>query len=180
MSCPTFDILEAHARGELDPPEKSSLRAHLAGCAACAREAAALAAEQRLFAGRADHLAPELAGALPSFDALLARARAESVPDRRSRRAAWASFGLAAAAAILGLLYALRSPEPSPAASAAEDIGPDLACFDGEPALEDEPHLLDNAIASVEDEYSACLVATPLFNDGRERCTMSCSVDVGP
>lgn len=97
MSCEP-ELVTGLVDGELGAQERARLEAHLAGCPACARQAA----EERELRGRLRALAP------PELPAgLVERARAAAVRPRRLLRA----VGLPLAAAlVLGLLVARGAP----------------------------------------------------------------------
>lgn len=134
-----FEALDALVAGELGPAREQEARAHAAGCARCAHELAWLASERELFAQRACR---EQAGS-----ATPARAVA---PPRKSR------LGLYAAAAcllVVGLSPRLERHPESPEAMASAL----------EPSGETSTASLDPqwAIASLESQVGACLLATP-------------------
>ncbi len=172
MSCPAFEVLEEYAGGELAEADRAHVRAHVAGCAACEEEVALLWAERRLFEDRA--ASPDLPSP-PAFDAVLARARL--APVRRIEpgpsRLAQLVVGLSAAAALLGLLSAERIHEPP--TEAQPDPAADLVCRGG-PAdgSEESAASLDRAIAGLEAEHHACLMATPGHRD-EETCNAACT-----
>jgi anti-sigma factor RsiW len=138
MSDCDFEAIEAHLRGELDGRAEAAVAAHLARCAACAGELAALRDERALFAARAsaDPAPPPLA-------AVLARARRSAAPTRAGvaavrgapppRRAPWATLGVFAAAALAALILRPREGDrPPPAEGAVEIHAEPVACFDDE------------------------------------------------
>lgn len=54
----------------------------------------------------------------------------------------------------------------------------DLSCFEGQRlAVEMEAFVTDRAIASVEDQYGACMVATPLARPSRGHAACAPPVD---
>jgi hypothetical protein len=151
-------------------------RAHVAACASCAEELAWLRAERQLFTARAAHEGADLPAfmpsspsspsgpALPPFTAILAEVRRE----RRSRwvaRAPW--LGLAAAAALALFFTATRAPAPVAVAEPAADF----TCYDDPRSLavEATAYATDRAVASAEDQYGACLMATPAVTIGSAR-----------
>ncbi len=116
-------------------------------------------AEQRLFADRA-----AFAPAPPPFGAVLAAARRDRARARTRRVAPWAALGLAAAFAGVCLM-----PRATPAeAPAAVAEPPSFACYDdpGSLVVEAAAYATNRAIASAEDHYAACLVATPSGHAG--------------
>lgn len=139
MSDCDFEAIEAHLRGELDGRAEAAVAAHLARCAACAGELAALREERALFAARAS-----VEPAPPALAAVLARARRGAAPpragvaaDRRGasplRRAPWATLGVFAAAALAALILRPREGDQAPPAEGAVEIHAEpAACFDDE------------------------------------------------
>ncbi len=145
MSGCDVDALEALAFEELPPARAEEARAHVAGCAACARELGLLRAERGAFADRAKASSP-----LPGFSAALAKSRwsapttapVKAPPPTLTARFLWAApaFGVAAAAAFAGL-FLLPPPDPTrvdrPAAPlivavpASENFCRDEAYYDG-------------------------------------------------
>jgi len=130
-----------------------------------------------LFAARAAWQAkdPNLDGvdeiaSVPPFEAVLARVRSESPtapPTARgrvlsllSRRRVSAVLAFAAAAAALVAIT--TAPDEAPVAIVAEPPA-SLACFDDPASLsiEASAYATDRAIASAEDHFAACLVASP-------------------
>lgn len=151
------DRLEAFVAGTLDGAHTAETRAHLAACASCAREVAWFYAERRLFEARA----ASPAAAPPPFAAVLAHVRTERrgrLRETLTRRAPWVGF--AVAAAIAGVVVTRGNTEP--ATAIAEPL-PSFACYDDvrSLAVEAEAYATDRAVASAEDHYAACLVATP-------------------
>jgi hypothetical protein len=145
MSGCDFDTLESLAFEELTPALADAARAHVAGCAACARELDLLRVERGLFAARAQISAP-----LPGFSAALARSRwsspavvpAKPPPAPAKSRFPWAvsAFGVAAAAAFAGLFFLpfkgptlIEPPAEAPivAEPASEDFCHDEAFYSG-------------------------------------------------
>lgn len=174
MSACRFEELEAYVFDELGRERAAAVEAHVTSCARCAREVGCLRAERQVFAGRAFPVdAP-----LPSFDRVLDRSRANPlVAGTRSRPASFrAHTALAMCAAMAVLVLAVRATHyeravttaPTQAAPVEEPMmsTPEaraLACYDVDPILADESSgALDKAAAIVEDEYGACLVATPV------------------
>ena len=179
MRCERQGELEALGREELDEagmPAAEGLRAHLAACPSCAEEARWLAAERQLFAQRS-----AVAAAPPPFAAVMARARGGDVREDRARAARRARVGviLAAAAALLGFFVThpgARSREV--ATEIVAEPAMELSCFEGQPiAVELEAFVTDRAIASVEDQYGACMLATPLARSARGDAACAAPVD---
>lgn len=98
------DELPLYEEGSLDPAVAGKIRAHIAGCADCKREAEASAASWKLF--REAHSPAELPRSLRAgrFEESPARSRF-AVPG-------WA-LGLAAAAFLMGVAIGRRAPETS-------------------------------------------------------------------
>ena len=118
--------------------------------------------ERRLFAARAAVLAR---AAPPPFAAVLAEVRGERTARARIARALrrpspW--LALAAAAAIAGIVFARR--DGATAVEVLPEPRSNVACYDDAPSLvvEAAAYASDRAIASAEDRYSACLLATPV------------------
>ena len=178
MRCVRQRELAALERGALDPAQAAAARAHLAGCADCAEEARWLEAERRLFAGRSALLTA--APAPPPFTAVMAHARRGGDEGARAaRRARWGGL-LVAAAAMIGFVATRPSPldrggEPG---EIVAEPPMELSCFEGQPlAVEREAFVTDGAIASVEDQYGACMLSTPLARPGRDQTACAPSVD---
>jgi hypothetical protein len=137
-----------------------------------ADEIAWLRAERRLFTARAALRAPSP----PPFAAVLTEVRRERSMLRR--RAAWVSLA-AAAALIVGIAAAFRAPS---APEATAEPPPSFACSDDPRALalEAAAYATDRAIASAEDHYAACLVATPrsVSAGAAAACGISVETDV--
>jgi hypothetical protein len=168
--------LAAVERVELDPARAAEARAHVAACPDCAEEARWLAAERQLFARRSALAAPPP----PPFAAVMARARRGGDEGARAaRRARWGG-ALAAAAAMLGFL-ATRPGRVDGGGVDAEIVAEppmELSCFEGQPlAVEREAFVTDGAIASVEDQYGACMLATPLARPARGQGACAPPVD---
>lgn len=131
------------------------------------------AEERALFARRAALPAPPP----PPFSQVLSRARKADPATARLARRAYPRLGLAAAAAIVGLYLARRPPanlhDGATPIIVAEPVA-DLVCADMPPtaALREA----DRSIAGVEDEYRACLLATPLMlPDGKSIEEVTCT-----
>jgi hypothetical protein len=169
--CIHEDVLEVLALGggaeledadALEPLE--ALEAHLAGCPRCAGEVRRLREERRLFRARE----AEARAQLPSFEGVLARMDAADRPALlSSRRRVWFAMGAVAAAllGVVGWMSASDAPAPRVAKldiSAEEDETPELSCYEGEPSsVEEAAYTTDRAVASAEEVYRACLMATP-------------------
>jgi hypothetical protein len=179
MSGCRFDEIEAYVFDELSPPRAAKVKDHIAACPACAAELSALRAERALFAARAQ--SEHETSALPSFDAVLARSRGEVIPLWR-RRVVSIGLGLAAAAAMVAGVF-VSSLDSNMSTGLTEgpvaEPPPEFSCYEGEPtSMEDTAYVLDRAIAQVEGEYGACLLATPHEGPRREAsvCMISTSV----
>jgi hypothetical protein len=181
MSGCQFDEIEAYAFDELSAPRAAKVRAHVAACPACAAELAALRRERSLFITRAAH---EIQ-ALPSFADVLARPPAEVVLLPR-RRLIGVGLSIAAAAAVIAGVF-VAGDDREVAATFAEVVTaeppPEFSCYEGEPiSMESSAYVLDRAIAHIEVEYGACLLATPPQGPPRETtaCMLSTSVTDAP
>lgn len=169
MSACRVGAIEAYVFGELDRAREAEVRAHVEACPRCARDFSALRAERALFTARARVEADR--GAPPNFADVLRRSRGER---RRPwlRRALPASLCLAAAAAIT-LFFATgggnsNAPALSRTTAPREDLPPEFSCYEGEPVTaENAAYVLDRAIVRLEDEYRACLLATPTEEPSR-------------
>ena len=146
-----FEALDALVAGELGPAQALEVRAHAAGCARCAHELSWLASERELFSQRA-----ACASAGPQATALAALAPFGAPSRASAPRARKTRLGLYAAAAcllIVGLSPQLgRAPE-NPGALAPSSAPRDEAVY-----ASVDPQW---AIASLERQVGACLLATP-------------------
>jgi hypothetical protein len=171
MMCTARRELERYALGQLDEARAGAVRAHLDGCASCAEEARLLLAERALFQRRAALPAP----APPPFAAVMARAKDGGEAATSGARRARIASALAAAAAVLGLWIADRTPR--------DDAG--APAISAEPALGqicDDPAVTAGAVERTESEIGACLMATPaaatpLASDESEECNVTCAGD---
>lgn len=98
--------LHAWIDGRLDPTEAEAVRAHVAGCPACADSAAAFRAAGDLLRAWSDARVRERS---PQLDVLWTRVRArieerQAEPDRRFRLRYWFWLSAAAALAVFVLL----------------------------------------------------------------------------
>jgi anti-sigma factor RsiW len=131
--------LGAYVLGALDPPERDELEDHLAGCADCRAELAALVAMPAAL-GRLSTVEALAAGegrratagaAHASTPSVLERALAELARRRRSARLRWrvaAASGTVAVLALgvaVGVLVATRPASTAPATVAARFSGSD-------------------------------------------------------
>ena len=127
VGCGTFrDLLLREPDGELSPADNARLRAHLATCAACAREVKRSMQVGQLL--RRDPLRPDQVR-LPSGDEL-----AQSVVEAANSRvrpvntARWAGWAAVAAAGLAVMLLVVRGvetpPRPGPAPAAATAAAP--------------------------------------------------------
>jgi anti-sigma factor RsiW len=174
VSACRFEELEAYVFDELGRDRAAAVEAHVTSCARCAREVGCLRAERQVFAGR-----PSPAAApLPSFERVLDRSRVSPrVAGGRPRAVGVRAYtALAMCSAMAVLVLAVRTthyeravtiaptqaaPIEEPMMSAPESRS--LACYDVDPTVVDESSgVIDKATAGVEDEYGACLVATPV------------------
>jgi hypothetical protein len=117
--------------------------------------------ERRLFAARAALLART---APPPFAAVLAEVRGEREARTKSARAIrrpLSFIAFAAAAAIAGIVFTRR--DGATAVEVLPDPRSSVLCYDDAASLavEAAAYATDRAIASAEDRYSACLLATP-------------------
>jgi Putative zinc-finger len=167
--CDRIAGMEAFVAGALDVAQAAEARAHVAACPRCAEEVRWLRDERAVFAARAASPAVEP----PPFAAVLAAAQ-------RGRAAGWrvpprALFGLAAAAAALALLVTRSEPD---APEATPEPPPSFACYDDPRSLvvEAAAYATDRAVATAEDRYAACLVATPITTSGA--CALPRDTDV--
>ncbi|MFT3771359.1 MAG: zf-HC2 domain-containing protein [Minicystis sp.] len=153
MTCIGRRRLEGYALGQLDEDTRRAVRAHLDACGECAEEAALLAAERRLFAQRA---ALPVA-APPPFAAVMARARDGGEAATRGAHRARIASAIAAAAALVGIYVGGRGPD------APRDDG-NAPAIVAEPHGEtcEDPSVTARAVACAEDEFGACLMATPM------------------
>jgi hypothetical protein len=118
---------------------------------------------RQLFVARSALRASSPEDGPPPFEEVLARVRRDRRREpvvalqRRARRAAWPLLIAAAA----GIAIATGSKEEPPTAIAAEP--PSFACFDDPRSLTAEAaaYATDRAIATAEDRFASCLVATP-------------------
>lgn len=112
---PELDIL-AYLTGELDADEAAEVREHLAGCQACAAEAAELRSISEHLSARLKEIPPTLA-APPLVSARIERAL-QAERRQSKRRPFWPGLSVAAAAAAVVLVsFGLR---PDLAESVAE------------------------------------------------------------
>lgn len=155
--------LEGYVFGELGDERATQIILHLGACEACAREVAMLRAERRAFRDRADG---EVV-AVPAFAGVLEKMRAQEPIDLAARRAWWKRGAIltVAVAAAASFLIALPARHDQPAASngvVVEAEPPQASCWEGEPSGNEEAvYQTDEAMASVEDAYEACLLTSP-------------------
>jgi anti-sigma factor RsiW len=111
MNCSESRLaLHAHLDGELDAEKSRAVEEHLAGCAACAAEAAALRALGQKIREHADRPEPSAAFA----ERLRASLREAAPSARRPRPLRFAAYlSLAAAALFLAWLAGFESGRPS-------------------------------------------------------------------
>ena len=150
--CRAEDV-EALLAGELGPAQQTEVQAHLEGCARCARERAWLEAERALFTQRALREAEPKA----LWRAVDARAH-RSAPRLRASAERWRCVGLGVAASLLMVVTfgprgrSLSRPSRDPVSSSAGRSFADELGFSPDP---------QGGIATLEQQYGACLVATP-------------------
>lgn len=100
------DLIDAFADDELPDEDVALVRAHLAGCAECSRELAAITATSRRIGETfVKHQAPDvlkarIRSALAQPDAL-GREESPSVKPIAARRFAWAGLGIAVASSLV-------------------------------------------------------------------------------
>lgn len=181
MSGCQFDEIEAYVFDELSAPRAAKVRGHVAACPTCAEELSALRKERSLFTTRAARESQ----ALPSFADVLSRSRGKVILFPRSRVVGLGLSIAAAAAMVAGFLVTEgdRDVASSIAGGVTAEPPPEFACYDGEPiSMEDSAYVFDRAIAHVEVEYGACLLATPPEVPAGEvtACMLSCSVTDAP
>lgn len=114
-------LLSLLADGAETPSQRAEIDAHLPGCAACRRAAAADAAVRRRLAERADAPAPSWLAGFAATTARLAVAQAREA--RTQNRLLWMS---AAAALLVAVTAQFALPTGAPAARNA-DTAPDTA-----------------------------------------------------
>jgi anti-sigma factor RsiW len=169
MKC-DFEALESLAGDELSPAEAARINEHARSCPECARELAWLTKEQQAFTARARVRQAEAAP--PPFAAVLARSlQPESAAPPAAvvapsfwSRSGWALGGISAAAAVLLLVVAIPASELSRATRVRPVIVPtQVAAADSldAPFCAPEDDEDDDAIATLEHSFAACLVATP-------------------
>jgi len=165
MSGCMIDEIEAYVLGELGGTRAAAVRAHVDACRSCAAELRAVRAERALFAARAEH--EQASEAPPSFSLVLRRSRGAS-RGPWTRRAGAVGLCLAAAAAVTLFFTAGDGDDPDAGHTlqrqgpSSEAMPPEFSCYEGEPvSAEENAYVLDRAIVRLEDQYGACLVATP-------------------
>jgi hypothetical protein len=169
------DRLEALVAGTLSAGPAAETRAHVAACVRCADEIRWLREERRVFQDRLQARPEVPAEAVPPFAAVLAEVREKArrpghrdlaadrvgaLRDRLFPRGLRTGVPWLAAAASLALvIHAI----PGAAPEALPEPPPSFACYDDPRSLvaEATAYATDRAIASAEDRYGACLVATP-------------------
>lgn len=166
MSCRP-DLLDAHQRGELHGAAAERVVAHLATCSECRAELAWLRAEHRLFAERARRLTPpyvQLAKVRGKVDGAL-RQRRRAQKRARATRSGGAVLSAFAAVLVAFVVSTLPGPtgeaqlgwlDPATCSSIEQDgtaggLGAFCVAASGGHEL----------LAAVENEFGACLVATP-------------------
>lgn len=132
MTCAELDArLDALLDGELTPPERAAVEAHLAGCAACA----ALHSDLVALRDRARRVPREVAPSPALWEAVV-RATRSPVP---APRPSWSPWTLAAAAALLVALssagtawWLRRGGEPRAASIEQRVLPPRLASLEAD------------------------------------------------
>jgi len=150
--CPV-DCLESWAKGELPAAAAAQVSAHVAGCPACAHEAAWMRLEHATFAERARRIAPRPA---LTFARLEARLRLPVRSSPRSSRGFRAAMGASAAIATLSVFLSVLASAP---ASLDEPMLPALAAERSTVAACVDP--TRDAVVLLEAHLGACLMATP-------------------
>lgn len=162
--------LEAFARGQLPPAEADAVRAHLGACEGCARELAWLRTERELLQARARAKEPHPVHAAMLRRSLEARlARERPAPNRLWRdRAPFAGRAMLSAFAAVLLAFVTAS---LPSGNSGVSIG--IAQAAGSSCVSMEvagfcppPSEPQELMAAVEDQFDACLVATPRTGPG--------------
>ncbi|MBN1207234.1 MAG: zf-HC2 domain-containing protein [Myxococcaceae bacterium] len=161
--------LDALLAGELSPADAERVRAHAQGCAACAHALAWLRLERGWMAQRARRMPARPALDFSALEARLASAGARptpapgAAPHRAARiaspRSQWSHRGvmaMGAAAAVAFIVFGVGQVRPvsSPEVPWSQEVlvsGMLQACVD--PSGE--------AVAALEDRFSACLIASP-------------------
>jgi anti-sigma factor RsiW len=151
------DALDALVQGELTPAQEGPLRAHLQGCAGCARELAWLRAERVALKSRPappPAVVSLRAGARPAgLDAVRERARRLQARDRAAARRSLLLAGFAAAAALLVAVGGGARPPSLPALASEEAELASVIPWCGE--------LAGDEVGRLESAFAACLIATP-------------------
>jgi anti-sigma factor RsiW len=156
-SHPETDGIEALLAGELDEPAAERVRAHLAGCADCRRELRRLEAERALFQARRAALPPlrsdfEAIRRRVAAAALSRPSVAPAVP--RPTRALRAVLAVAASLALVAAAHlAIRHRAARVERWAHLREAPATAWMTLDTGAE--------ALAELERDYGACLIATP-------------------
>jgi hypothetical protein len=142
------DDLSAYLDGDMKPAIAELVRAHLDGCAACARAADELRA---IVAGARSLERPEPPPTLwPAIEGALAEREAPLLDWRRIFVRGFAFGGLAGAAVMILLVVAFwRSPRAQ-SASPAPVVAEDVAAVALDPMLQEAENELETAAASYE------------------------------
>ena len=160
MICPG-EQLEAWVRGDLRAEVAAAISRHVERCEACRREAAWLRAEHQAFAARRMVHAPSPGRMLElrrSIERRLEAERRRIVPLRTRARAARIAraFAPGIAAVLLALVLAsiLRSGDP-------------VFAFGGSSCVSMEMQVAsDGIVAPEEEQFGACLMASPRVPPG--------------
>ena len=166
--------LDALLAGELSRADAERVRAHAEGCAACTHALAWLKLERGWMTQRARRMPARASLSFEALEARLAAAkqaparpestrvpeprRAERTPARRSNWSYRGVMALGAAAAMAFIVFGVVQARPvnAPEELWSQDVlasGLVQACVD--PSGE--------AVAALEDRFSACLIATPAW-----------------
>jgi len=149
-----LDQLSAYLDGDMKPQAAELMRAHLDGCAACARAAAELRA---IVAGARSLERPEPPPTLwPAIEGALAEREAPLLDWRRIFVRGFAVGGLAGAAVVILLVLAVRSLGPSgprlwSSKSVEASAAPAIAAG-GPAAVEGPPATIDPLLQEAETE----------------------------
>ena len=166
MSACRMDLLEAHLRGDVHGEALETLVTHLGACAACHQELAWLRVEHRAFADRARDLTPPYVQLAPLRQQVDARIAARAQHHRRARAA---KSGGALLSAVAAVLIAVFVSVPAPSSQQALSWMAPETCSSLEPgaaasgleAICTAPSTPHELVAAVENQFDACLVATP-------------------
>lgn len=155
--------LDALLAGELSLADTERVRAHIEGCAACTHALAWLKLERGWMTQRARRVPARPALSFEALEARLAAAKQAPARPESARRSNWSyrgvmALGAAAAMAfiVFGVVQARPVNAPEELWSRSQDVlasGLVQACVDPS----------GDAVAALEDRFSACLIATPAW-----------------